>query len=210
MPGQGWVGFAASFLGTWTAMTVAMMLPPLVPMLRCYRRAVEPAAPSHLGGLTACVGAGYFLAWVALGAAILPLGLALVQAGLRMPAWARSVPVVGGIAVLLAGVLQLTAWKARRLACCRALPVCGQEQRATAIAAWWLGLRLGGHCIACCAPLMVVLLVAGVMDLRAMAAVTLAIAAERLAPAGERVARLIGVAILVMGMPLVLRAAGLA
>ena len=37
MPGQTWPGAAASFLGTWTAMMVAMMLPSLVPMLWRYR-----------------------------------------------------------------------------------------------------------------------------------------------------------------------------
>jgi predicted metal-binding membrane protein len=39
---------------------------------------------------------------------------------------------------------------------------------------------------------MAILLVIGVMDLRAMAFVGAAITAERLAPAGERVARAIG------------------
>ena len=44
----------------------------------------------------------------------------------------------------------------------------------------------------CCAGLTVILLVIGVMDLRAMAVVTAAITAERLAPAGEQVARASG------------------
>jgi predicted metal-binding membrane protein len=44
---------------------------------------------------------------------------------------------------------------------------------------------------------MAVSLVAGMMDLRAMVAVTLAITAERLLPAGERVAR--GVGLLAVG-----------
>ena len=39
---------------------------------------------------------------------------------------------------------------------------------------------------------MVVPLVVGVMDLRAMAVVTIAITAERLVPRGERLARTIG------------------
>lgn len=209
MPGQGWADLVASFLGMWVAMTAAMMLPSLVPMLRRYRQAVGAAAPSRLGGLTTYVGTGYFLAWVALGVAILPLGLALAQTGLRVPAWARAVPLLAGVAVLLAGGLQLTAWKARRLACCRTAPVHGQELSATAAAAWRLGLRLGWHCITCCAPLMGALLVAGVMDLRAMAAATLAITAERLAPAGERVARVVGVLVAAAGILLLVRAAGL-
>jgi predicted metal-binding membrane protein len=48
------------------------------------------------------------------------------------------------------------------------------------------------------------------MDLRAMAAVTAAITIERLAPAGERVARAIGAVVVGAGLLLIVRAAGLA
>jgi hypothetical protein len=47
------------------------------------------------------------------------------------------------------------------------------------------------------------------MDLRVMAVVTTAITAERLAPAGERVARAIGVTVICAGVLLLARAAGL-
>jgi predicted metal-binding membrane protein len=53
-------------------------------------------------------------------------------------------------------------------------------------------LRLGLDCSTCCARLTAILLVVGVMDLRAMAVVTAAIIVERLAPAGGRIARAIG------------------
>jgi predicted metal-binding membrane protein len=56
---------------------------------------------------------------------------------------------------------------------------------------------------------MVILLVIGVMDLRAMAIVTAAITAERLVPAGERVARAIGAVTVGAGLILAARAAGL-
>ena len=75
--------------------------------------------------------------------------------------------------------------------------------------AWRHGLRLGLHCSHCCAGLIVILLVIGVMDLRAMAAVTAAITVERLAPAGERIARVIGAVVVVAGLFLIARAAGL-
>jgi len=55
----------------------------------------------------------------------------------------------------------------------------------------------------------VILLVLGVMDLRAMAVVGAAITIERLAPAGERVARVIGVVFVGAGLLLLARAAGL-
>ena len=98
-------------------------------------------------------------------------------------------------------------WKARHLACCREAP--GRTLPADAGTAWRDGLRLGLHCCHCCAGLMAILLVIGVMDLRAMAAVGAAITAERLAPAGERVARAIGAVVVGAGGFLVARAAGL-
>ena len=71
------------------------------------------------------------------------------------------------------------------------------------------GLRLGLYCVGCSGGLMTILLVLGVMDLRAMALVAVAIAVERLVPAGERAARAIGVIVVGAGLFLVGRAAGL-
>jgi predicted metal-binding membrane protein len=191
MPGQTWTGAASSFLGMWVVMMVAMMLPSLVPMLRRYREAVGGEGEARLGRLTALVGAGYFLVWTLLGAAAFPVGAALAAVEMRQPALARAAPVAGGVVVLVAGALQLTAWKARQLACCREAPG-GRALAADAGTAWRHGLRLGLHCGLCCAGPMAVLLVLGVMELRAMALVGAAITAERLAPRGERVARALG------------------
>jgi hypothetical protein len=47
------------------------------------------------------------------------------------------------------------------------------------------------------------------MDLRAMALVMAAITIERLAPAGERIARGVGVVVIGAGLLLIARAAGL-
>ena len=56
---------------------------------------------------------------------------------------------------------------------------------------------------------MAILLVVGVMDLRVMAVVAAAITVERLAPAGERVARATGAVVIGAGLFLIARAAGL-
>ena len=53
---------------------------------------------------------------------------------------------------------------------------------------------------------MAILLVLGVMDLRAMAVVTAAITLERLAPAGACVARALGIVIIEAGLFLIARA----
>lgn len=205
MPGQTWIDVAASFLGMWTVMMVAMMLPSLLPMLERYRRAVGGTGTPRLAALTARVGAAYFFVWIVFGAAVFPLGVALAAVAMAQPALARDVPLVAGAIVLFAGALQFTAWKARRLACCRATPH-GRALAADAATAWRHGLRLGLHCGTCCAGPTLVLLVLGVMDLRAMAAVTAAIGAERLAPRGERVARMTGAVAVAAGLWLVARA----
>jgi predicted metal-binding membrane protein len=113
------------------------------------------------------------------------------------------------VVVLIAGALQFTAWKAHHLACCREAPRRGRTLRADAGTAWRHGLRLGVHCSYGCAGLTAILLVIGVMDLGAMAVVTAAITVERVAPAGERVARAIGAVAVGAGFFLIARAAGL-
>ncbi len=213
MPGQTWPGVAASFLGMWIVMMVAMMLPSLVPMLWRYRQAIGQAVggtgETRLGRLTALVGAGYFFVWTVLGMAAFPLGVALAAVEMQQPALARAVPIAAGGVVLIAGILQLTAWKARHLACCRESPGRGRTLPADAVTAWRLGLRFGLQCSRCCAGLMAILLVLGVMDLRAMAVVAAAVTVERLAPAGEKVARALGAVAVAAGLFLIARAVGL-
>jgi predicted metal-binding membrane protein len=210
MPGQTWPGAAAMFLGMWVVMMVAMMLPSLVPMLWRYRQAVVSSGERRLGRLTALVGVGYFFVWTMVGVAAYPLGVALTTITTRELALERAVPLAVGVVVLIAGLLQLSPWKTRHLACCRELPGRGHTLRADAGSAWRHGLRLGLHCARCCAGLIAILLVVGVMDLLAMAVVMTAITIERLAPGGERIARIIGLLVVGAALYLIVRALGLA
>ena len=209
MPEKTWLGAAATFMGMWVVMMLAMMMPALMPMLSRYRGAVGGADQTPLGWLTVLVGAGYFFVWTLVGMAVFPLGVALAALEMELPMLARAVPIAAGVIVLVAGALQFTTWKTRYLACCREMPGrCGAVP-SDARSAWQHGVHLGLACCRCCAGLMAILLVLGVMDLRAMAAVAAAIAAERIAPAGERVARAVGVIAMAAGLLLVARAAGL-
>jgi predicted metal-binding membrane protein len=207
MPGQTWPGAAASFLGMWVVMMVPMMLPALAPMLWRYRRVVAGTRGRWLHGLTVLVGVGYFLVWTMVGIAAFPVGVALAAVEMQHPALSRAVPLAIGVMVLIAGALQFSAWKARHLACCRESPGDGCALPADAGTAWRHGLRIGLRCSQCCANLMAILLVIGIMDVRAMAVVTAAITLERLAPGGERVARAIGAAVVASGLLLIARAA---
>jgi predicted metal-binding membrane protein len=118
MPEQTWLGAAASFLGMWVVMMMAMMLPSLMPMLLRYREAVGRTGEG-LDRLTVLVGVGYFLVWALFGLVAFPLGVALAAATMQEVALSRAVPVAAGVAVLIAGALQFTRWKTYHLACCR-------------------------------------------------------------------------------------------
>ena len=184
MPGQTWLSVGASFLGMWTMMMAAMMLPSLVPTLMRYRRAMV-------------VGAGYFFVWTLVGAIVFPIGVGLAAIPVPRPR------IFVGLVVLIAASLQFTGWKARRLGWCRD----GTGLAADARSAWRYGLCLGVHCVESCAGLMAILLVIGVMNLPAMAAVTAAITLERLAPNGPRVARAVGTVGVAAGVCLIALAA---
>jgi predicted metal-binding membrane protein len=203
MPGQSWPGAAATFLGMWVVMMSAMMLPSLVPMLWRYQQASAATAKERSGLLTFIAGAAYMSVWTLLGVAIYAIGIALAMLEMQNAALARAVPTAAAVVVLAAGILQFTQWKARHLACCREATVTDKPVPATRGTAWRYGLRLGLHCVYCCAGLMAILLVMGVMDLRAMAVVGTAIALERLAPAASRVARIIGLALVGSGFYLI-------
>jgi len=170
MPGQSWAVAAAAFVAMWLVMMIAMMLPSLAPVLLRHRRPVRVAL-------------AYFAVWTLAGAALYPLGVAAAALAMRSAGVARAVPAAIGAALVVAGLVQLTRWKARELARCRDRSCCARGRRPGPRQAWRDGLRLGRHCVTCCAPAMLVLAVAGVMDVAAMAVVGLAITAERLGPA---------------------------
>jgi predicted metal-binding membrane protein len=208
MPGQGWLESAGNFIGMWTLMMVAMMLPVLAPQLARYRRTVP--VPDR-NALTACMAGGYFTIWILSGVLLYPVGMAFAEMTMAAPGISAFVPSLGAGVVVAAGVAQFSAWKDRQLAsCCHSVDCArGAQARVTgpdAASAWRQGMNLGLRCFYCCASLTAVLLVIGVMDLRAMALVTMAISAERLMPARMRVARAVGMALIFMGVAMFLRA----
>jgi predicted metal-binding membrane protein len=207
MPGQTWLGAAASFVGMWLVMMVAMMLPSFLPTLSRYRRTIGHTVEVRLGWLTSLVAIGYFFVWTVFGIVVFPLGATLAEIEMQQPALARAVPIAVGVVVVIAGGLQFSGWKAHHLACFREAPARARILSEDAGTAWRHGLCLGLHCVYGCAGFTAILLVIGVMNLRAMVLVAAAITAERLAPNSERVARAIGVVLVGLGLLLIARAA---
>ncbi|SAK49348.1 membrane protein [Caballeronia temeraria] len=186
MCGRTWLRAAAGFIGMWIAMMTAMMLPSFAPVLSRDRGSVRASWSTA---------AGYAFVWTMTGLAAFTFGAILTAIMMRAPSIARCVPFASGVVVLMAGALQCSAWHARMLSCCRHASHRG----------WRGGVRHGLHCVACCAGLTATLFVFGVMDLRAMTLVTLAISAERLMPSFERVSQITGVMLLLLGAMLIVR-----
>ena len=206
MPGETWLGATASFVAMWSLMMMAMMLPSLAPMLWRYYQAIRGGGAARPSRPTTLVGAGYFFVWALFGLGVFPVGVTLAALEMQYPALARVVPLGGGLLVLLAGAVQFTPWKVHHLARCRTAPGGDCTIFSRPSEAWKLGLHFGMHCGLSCANLTAVLLVLGVMDLRAMAVVTIAITTERLVPVGAKNARAVGSVAMGTGLLLVARA----
>lgn len=206
MRGQSMLAANAAFVAMWTPMMLAMMLPVIAPALWRYRTAVAGAGGAQAGRLCAVAGVAYFAVWAMLGLVIHPPGLAFAALLMQSPALSRAAPAAAAVVLLLAGLLQFSAWKRRRLACCRATAPPSPYRRADAAAAWRHGWRLGLDCIGGCAGFTAAQLAVGVMDWRAMLLATVAISAERLLPDGARRAQISGTVMVASGLGLFLRA----
>ena len=198
---------AGSFLGMWVVMMVAMMMPSLVPMLSRYRYAARIRGRERLAGLTTLAGSGYFAVWTVLGAVVYAVGSVVTIAE---PRWsiARSIPLVTGTALVIAGGVQLTRWRLRQLARCRDGPDCAPPLERGMGMSLQHGLRLGVHCMLCCSGFMVALLAGGLMDLRVMALVAAGITIERVTANPTGIARAAGVVLIAAGALVLGRAVG--
>jgi predicted metal-binding membrane protein len=201
MPGQTWPMAALMFVAMWVAMMVAMMLPSTWPLLSLYQRIMRFRGERRVGWLTAWLGLGYLSAWLGFGILAYAIGLAVGGAAMASEAVSRLVPTGGGLMFVLAGIYQLTPWKTTCLMRCRN-PVSVLSQHLSS--SWRTALRLGalhgGFCVGCCWGLMLIQIVLGIMSLAAMVLVAGIIAAEKLLPQGELIARISGAAAIVAGM----------
>ena len=199
-----WADGTVFVLG-WAIMMAAMMLPSALPMISLYggihRSKVAPAHRVIAEGVSvASFTAVYLVVWAASGVPVYLAHTALM-----------AVPESGfayGIAVVLAaaGVFQLSPLKRACLRACR-------SPLGFLLGHWrpgrWGSLALGWYhaiyCLGCCWALMLVLVAAGAMGLRWVLLITAAVAAEKLLPGGEWIARATGMALVVLGVTVAIR-----
>jgi predicted metal-binding membrane protein len=105
--------------------------------------------------------------------------------------------------LIAAGLYQLTPLKTACLNHCRGpAAFLVAHWRTGLLGAFRMGIAHGAYCLGCCAVLMLLLFVGGVMNLVWIAGLTLIVAVEKLAPFGAVVARVIGAALIAGGASL--------
>jgi predicted metal-binding membrane protein len=179
--GLGW------YLGIWVAMMAAMMLPSAVPAAAVVVQASR-ALP------TALFAAGYLAAWTLFGLAAYALFRLVTSFDIGRLAWDQDGPYVAGAVIVAAGLYELTPMKERLLGACRTPH---DRDDGGALGA---GLANGFFCVGCCLGLMAALFALGVMSLFWMVMIAGVIFVEKVLPNGLRLSRIVGIALVVLGL----------
>jgi predicted metal-binding membrane protein len=179
-------------------MMAAMMLPSALPMVVAFvalcRRNGETAR-SHSFVIA------YLLVWFAFSIVATGLQWLLQAAGWIDPMLVSTSATLTGALLLIAGAYQFSPLKRICLAKCRTPMVyLIGEWRGGASGAFTMGLRHGLFCLGCCWALMALLFVGGVMNLAWIAALSIVVAIEKLMPQGQRLAALLGLALIAAGV----------
>src|SRR4051812_775606 len=199
MPGTSeWsaMNVAAMFL-MWAVMMAAMMLPSALPTVLTF---VRLNVQQGEAGRASVFVAADLLVWTAFSAMATALQWLLQDLDWVDPMIvSTSVPLSASLLVI-AGVYQFSPLKRMCLAQCRTpMAFLVAEWRPRAGGAFAMGLRHGLLCAGCCWALMVLLFVGGVMNIAWIAALSLAVAMEKMVPRGDLVANVLGALLIAAG-----------
>jgi predicted metal-binding membrane protein len=188
-------GDLPAFMGAWTIMMTAMMLPATAPVASLYARTV----PVHRVPRMIAFTAGYVLVWAAAGLPAYALAAGATHVAATHPTAGRA---AAAAVFAVNGAYQLTALKDFCLTKCRS-PV-GLLLRYASYRGPSRHLRAGAHhgafCLGCCWSLMLLLTAFGVMSLWAMVGLAAVITAEKRLPRGRLVARVVGLTSLALAI----------
>lgn len=195
-----------AIFGMWAVMMAAMMLPSALPMIQtfasiCVQHGEAARWRSFVGG--------YLLVWVAFSVAATAAQWAMQASGWVDPMIVSRSAALSAVLLVIAGVYQFSPLKRVCLSRCRSpLGFVLGEWRDGVGGGFVMGLRHGLHCLGCCWALMALLFVGGVMNLAWIAALSIVVAIEKLAPHGDRLGLLLGAVLIVAGAWHVLALAG--
>jgi predicted metal-binding membrane protein len=202
---------APLFLAIWVVMMVAMMFPTAAPMILTFHRVQGSKRQRGEAFVATWVFvAAYLLVWTLSGVAAYAGALAAEAAATRAALSSATAARIGGAILVVAGLYQFTPLKDLCLSKCRTpISFIMTSWRDGVAGALQMGLLHGAYCLGCCWLLFVILFPLGIMNVAAMAAITLVIFAEKTLPWGRRVARatagaLVAYGIVVLAVPQVL------
>ncbi len=185
----------------WWVMMAAMMLPSAAPTILLFaalnRKMNERGHAAVPAGVFA---SAYVTVWGGFSVLATLLQMKLDQAALLDPVMTRASVALGGVLLLAAGVYQLTPLKYACLRRCRSpIHFLSHRWKKGPRGAFLMGLEHGAFCLGCCWVMMGVLFYAGVMNLAWIAGIALYVLLEKLAPAGQWLSRMAGIALIVWG-----------
>jgi predicted metal-binding membrane protein len=189
----------------WTEMMVAMMLPSATPMVLTFakvqRSRREKEKPLVTTGIFVL---GYLAVWTGFSAFAAVIQWILHARALLSPMMVSTSPLLGGGLLIAAGIFQWTPLKNTCLTgCCSPQKFLMADWREGKLGAFTMGLRHGVHCMGCCWFLMLLLFVAGVMNIWWIAIITILVLIEKIAPRGLLLGKFAGVFFAVWGLWLV-------
>lgn len=186
------LAYAALTFVMWAVMMAAMMLPSAVPML--HARIVTGKAAALSFRQCAAFALGYICVWTGASLIATALQWGLDHGRLLDPMLASTSTALSALLLIGAGAWQLTPLKRRCLARCRAplaflLSAWRPGVRGSAV----MGLHHGVLCLGCCWGLMLLLFVAGVMNLAWVVAIAVWVLVEKIVPRAEWLVPVAGV-----------------
>ena len=193
---------APLFLAIWVVMIVAMMFPTAAPMILTFHRI--QAGKRERGDTfvaTWIFVAAYMIVWTLAGVAAY-LGALAAEAVAGWAALSSTVAArIGGVILIAAGLYQLSPLKDLCLSKCRTpLAFIMTSWRDGTIGAMRMGMLHGMYCLGCCWLLFALLFPLGMMNIAAMASITVLIFAEKTLPWGRTAARIAAGALIAYGV----------
>jgi predicted metal-binding membrane protein len=180
--------FALAF-AMWWVMMLGMMVPSAAPMILTFATLNRNKRARGQGFVpTSVFTLGYLVVWGLFSLSATAAQWALDRIALLSPMAATTSPMLGGALLILAGLYQFTPLKQACLRNCRSpfAFVLNHWHDGNA-GALRMGLEHGSYCLGCCALLMALLFVVGVMNLLWVAAIAMFVFAEKLLPGGARI-----------------------
>ncbi len=192
----------ALLFAMWVVMMAGMMLPSAAPTLLLYAGVVRKSEESaRASARVYAFAGGYLLIWTVFSLLATAAQRLLARLLLLTPMMEAQNRLFGGILLLAAGLYQLTPFKRACLDYCRSpAELIVRFWRPGAAGAWRMGVASGLYCLGCCWALMLLLFVGGVMNLWWIAALTVFVLLEKVAPLGVQGGRLSGVLLAAAGI----------